>query len=141
MEGRQNATLIAELERLVAAGLSLRRAGIKLGIGTKRPYSLLRDRPELRVRRRIDEQTVRRVKRLISGGRLSYARIAIATSVSKTSVLRIRDRAAGVSNQWRRRRVAYRCAGCRHLVSLDPCPICEARRANATSNRPHASDA
>lgn len=135
MESVQNGTLVEELERLVAAGLSLRRAGIKLGIGTKRPYSLLPDRPELRVRRRIDRQTVRRIERLIDEGRLSYARIAVVADVSKTSVLRIRDRAAGVKGGLRRTRTPYRCDACRNLVSLAPCPICEARRANEESSR------
>lgn len=141
MDRRQNGTLVAELQRLVAAGLSLRRAGITLGIGTKKPYSLLRNRPDLRVRRRIDQRTVRRVLRLIHAGRLSYARIAITTEVSKTSVLRIRDRAAGVSQQFRRRRAAYRCGQCRNLVTLDPCPICEARHAHQASTRQGLADA
>ena len=77
--------------------------------------------------RRIPEELKRRAVELVDRGELSLAGIARELGISKTAVIKSRDRMAALERGSRQTRAAYVCAGCGHRVRLRPCVICAAR--------------
>jgi len=116
------------LAEALANGLTIGECAAVLGMCRSRAYVLANRDALINGPLIISAERRREVLRLIHRSNLSCKEIAARVGVSKTSVLRIRDRAAKVgAGRFARVRKSYRCPGCGATVQIAPCVLCTAR--------------
>lgn len=125
MSYRQKQRLSVAIRR----GLSVVEAAAIAGVNRSSAYAAARAAGLVQAKR-VAERHRRRILTLLNRG-YSLRRVAAAIAISKTSVLRVRDRASDTEQQgqvrFRRSRQAANCPTCGRLVRIVPCVACVAR--------------